>query len=99
MPKYARLAISRIVYTQKGGNNLEQYYDFLLSLPLFEGLNKQELSHLLECAHARVETVCETSLFWQQAATSFEGLKRAELPYLLKRVETASVIVPPCLII
>ena len=71
---------------------MEQHFDFLLGLPLFEGLNKDELAHLLRCANARVETVRETSLFWQQPASAFETLKRDQLPYLLKRVETASVM-------
>ena len=43
---------------------MEQYHDFLLSMPLFAGLTKDELTQLLYCCSARIETMEETSLVW-----------------------------------
>ncbi len=43
---------------------MEQYFDFLLSLPLFTGLAQEELKHLLLCCNAHIETLNETTLIW-----------------------------------
>jgi len=43
---------------------LEQYYGFLLGLPLFSGLTQTELVHLLRCSSARVDRLNEKAMMW-----------------------------------
>jgi len=43
---------------------MEQYYDFLLSMPLFAGLSRQDLARLLRCCDAQAKTFEATSLIW-----------------------------------
>jgi len=46
---------------------MEQYLDYLLTLPLFAALARQELVQLLHCCNARVVSVEETSLIWRDS--------------------------------
>ena len=43
---------------------MEQYLDFLLTMPLFAGLAREDLARLLRCCDAQVKTYKETSLVW-----------------------------------
>ena len=43
---------------------VEQFFDFLLAMPLFAGLARDELARLLHCCGARIETLEDTSLIW-----------------------------------
>ena len=44
--------------------SLEQYHGFLLGLPLFAGLMREELVHLLRCCGARVDRLNENTMMW-----------------------------------
>jgi len=43
---------------------MDRYYDFLLTLPLFKGLTREQLARLMRCCHVYVETLEKTSLIW-----------------------------------
>ena len=43
---------------------MEKYMNFLLALPLFNGLSREELAQLLECCNARVCEIEDAYKFW-----------------------------------
>jgi len=43
---------------------MEQYHDFLLAMPLFAGLAREELAQLMRCCNAQEKTYEDTSMIW-----------------------------------